>query len=346
MSNFFKTPFTLPTVAAIALVTFIIGILVSRLFVGPGAGVSAANAPATSKRIDVIVKATDSQFWQAMLAGAQSAGKDWGLQVGLFGATSEADISDQTRLVENSISRHVDAIVLTPSSSQALNGVISRARSQNIKVITVDTRPTVASDGFIGTDNVKAGAQAADRLGELLQKKGVTSGQILIESSVAGIQSLVDRDSGFENQLKTRFPGLHVTAHRYNNNDTPTALSQTNDVISANPGLVGIYADNNVSADGVAQSIQENKAQDRIVAVGFDADPQEIAALKNGTLKALVVQNPYYFGYQGVLAAAMSAEGRYAPPNLDPGAVLVDAGNMNSPEVQKLLNPPTTKGGA
>jgi ribose transport system substrate-binding protein len=346
MSRFFKTPFTLSTVAAIALVTFIIGVLAARLFAPTTLRAGAANAPATSKHVDVIVKATDSQFWQAMLAGAQAAGKDWGLQVGLFGATSEADVADQTRLVENSISRGADAIVLAPSSSQALNGVITRARTQNIKVITVDTRATVPTDGFIGTDNVKAGAQAADRLGELLQKKGVSSGQILIESSVAGVQSLIDRDTGFQNELKARFPNLQVTAHRYNNNDTPTALSQTNDVLSANPSLVGIYADNNVSADGVAQSLQENKAQDRIVAIGFDSDPQEIAALKNGTLKAIVVQNPYYFGYQGVLAAALSAEGRYAPPNLDPGAVLVDSSNMNTPAIQKLLNPPTTKGGA
>ena len=345
MSRFFKTPFTLSTVAAIALVALIIGVLVARIFL-PSTTRASGSSPASGKRVDVIVKATDSQFWQAMLAGAQAAGKDWGLQVGLFGATSEADVADQQRLVENSLSRNVDAIVLAASSSQALNSVIARARNQNIKVITVDTRVTTASDGFIGTDNAKAGSQAADRLGELLQKKGVTSGQILIESSVAGVQSLIDRDSGFQLELKSRFPGLQVTAHRYNNNDTPTALSQVNDVLSANTGLVGIYADNNVSADGVAQSLQENKAQDRIVAVGFDSDPQEIGALKNGTLKALVVQNPFYFGYQGVVAAAMSAQGRFAPPVLDPGAVLVDLSNMNTAAVQKLLNPPTTKGGA
>ncbi len=197
MSRFFKTPFTLPTVAAIALVTFIVGILIARLY-APTATRANANAPASSNRVDVIVKATDSQFWQAMLAGAKSAGNDWGLQVGLFGATSEADVSAQVGLVENSISRNVNGIVLAASSSQALNGVIERARNQNIKVITVDTRVTTASDGFIGTDNAKAGSQAADRLGELLQKKGITTGQVLIESSVAGVQTIVDRDSGFQ----------------------------------------------------------------------------------------------------------------------------------------------------
>ena len=343
MSRFSKTTFTLSTVAVIALVTLIIGVVVARLFV-PTSTSASSNAPASGKRIDVIVKATDSQFWQAMLAGAQAAGKDWGVQVGLFGATSEADVSDQVSLVENSISRNVDAIVLAASSSQALDGVISRARSQNIKVITVDTPVTTPSDGFIGTDNIKAGAQAADRLGTQLQKKGVSSGQVFIESSVAGVQSLLDRDTGFVNELKARFPGLQIVAHRYNNNDTPTALSQTNDMLSSNSNLVGIYADNNVSADGVAQSLQENKASSRIVAVGFDSDPQEISALKNGSLQGIVVQNPYFFGYQGVIDAAMSAEGKFPPPSLDPGAVLVDADNMNTPAVQKLLNPPTTKG--
>src|SRR5437763_11190820 len=274
MSRFFKTPFALSTVGDVALAAPTIGVLAARIF-APTSTSPNASAPASSTRIDVIVKATDSQFWQAMLAGSQAAGKDWGIHVGLSGATSEADVSAQLGLVENSMSRNVNAIVLAASSSQALNGVIDRARSQNIKVITVDTKVTTSSDGFIGTDNNKAGAQAADRLGGMLQKKGVTSGEVLIESSVAGVQTIVDRDSGFQVELKTRFPGLQIIAHRYNNNDTPTALSQTNDVLSANSGLVGIYADNNVSADGVAQSLQENKAQSRIVAVGFDSDPKE-----------------------------------------------------------------------
>ncbi len=69
MSRFFKTPFTLSTVAAIALVALIIGVLAGRLF-APTSTSANANAPASSNRVDVIVKATDSQFWQAMLAGS------------------------------------------------------------------------------------------------------------------------------------------------------------------------------------------------------------------------------------------------------------------------------------
>jgi len=112
MSRFFRTPFTLSTVAALALVTLIIGVLVGRLFAPTSTRVN-ANAPASGKRIDVIVKATDSQFWQAMLAGAQAAGKDWGVQVGLFGATSEADVSAQVRKEWRKIEGKIIASAIT-----------------------------------------------------------------------------------------------------------------------------------------------------------------------------------------------------------------------------------------
>ncbi len=152
MSRFFKTPFTLSTVAAMALVTFIIGVLVARLFV-PTSTSANANAPAAGKRVDVIVKATDSQFWQAMLAGAQAAGKDWGVKVGLFGATSEANVSDQVGLVENSISRNVDAIVLAASSSQALNSVIDRARRPRATALSGPITPKQAHRPLTGSED-------------------------------------------------------------------------------------------------------------------------------------------------------------------------------------------------
>src|SRR5258708_25169137 len=105
-----------------------------------------------------------------------------------------------------------------------------------------------------------------------------------------------------------------------------------------------MYGDNDGSGGGVARCIQENKVQNRIVAVGFDSDPQEINALKGGTLQAIVVQNPYFFGYQGVVAAAMSAQGRFAPPSLDPGAVLLDATQIHTTTVRKLLVTPSPQG--
>jgi ribose transport system substrate-binding protein len=114
-------------------------------------------------------------------------------------------------------------------------------------------------------------------------------------------------------------------------------------VLTANPGLVGVFADNNTSGTGAARAIKDNKAADRVPVVAFDTDPQENAALSDGSIDALVVQNPYFFGYQGVVEAGMGAVGSQPPLKLDPGAVVADKSNMGTPAVKPLLNPPTAK---
>jgi ribose transport system substrate-binding protein len=340
-----RVKFSLSLVAVIGLMTLVAGVVVGRASGGSDTGGGGGGGGAASgKKVDVIIKASDSSFWQTMLAGAKKAGADYGIKVGLFGPTSETDVNEQVQLVENAISRGVDAIVLAPNSSNALNNAIERARKAGKKVILADTPVTTDSEGFIGTDNKKAGEQAGERLCQLVKQQGKDSGDVLIESSVAGVQVLKDREAGFRDGLKA-CPSLRVALVRYNNNDINTAASQVNDALTANRNLVGIFAANNTSGNGAARAIKDNKAADRIPVVAFDTDPAENAALRDGSIDALVVQNPYFFGYQGVVEAGMAAVGTVPPRNLDPGAVVADKSNMDKPEVKELLNPPTSKAG-
>src|SRR5689334_6719369 len=180
-----RIKFSLSLVAVIALLGVVVGVVGGRTTAaGAKSSGGGKGGPTAGKRIDVIIKASDSSFWQTMLAGAKQAGADYGMQVSLFGPTSETDVNQQVQLMENSISRGVDGIVLTPNSSTALNNVIDRARKAKIKVIVADTQVTTAVDGFIGTDNTKAAQQAGARLCQLTQKAGKTTGDVLIESSV------------------------------------------------------------------------------------------------------------------------------------------------------------------
>jgi ribose transport system substrate-binding protein len=134
----------LSLVAVIALMGLVVGVVAGRATGGSSSGGSGGGAggAAAGKRVDVIIKASDSEFWQSMLAGAKKAGEDYGLEVGLFGPTSETDVNQQVQLVENSISRGVDAIVVAPNSSDALNNVLERAREGGTKVIVADTPVT------------------------------------------------------------------------------------------------------------------------------------------------------------------------------------------------------------
>lgn len=338
--------FTLPVLLAVGVVALVAGILASRVLAGGsgGSGGEGGASPASSTRVDVIVKATDSAFWQTMIAGSRDAGRDYGVDVGIFGPPSETDIDEQVQLVENSISRGVDAVAVAPNSSDALNSVIDRARGENIPVIAVDNPVTTESDGFIGTDNRIAGAEGGRKLCELVQEESPEGGSVFIESAVAGVQVLEDRDAGFEEGFNEGCGGdYEVIGPRYNDNDIQTAASQVNDAITATEDLVGVFADNNVSGVGAAQAIEENGSAGDIPVVAFDSDPEQVEALRSGTIDALVVQNPYFFGYQAVVEAVMRAQDRFPPESLDPGGVVVEEDDLGRPSIDRLVNPPTAE---
>ena len=179
---------------------------------------------------------------------------------------------------------------------------------------------------------------------ELAKQAGQESGDILIESSVAGIQTLKDRDGGFRAGLEAVPAACASPRTRYNNNDINTAASQVNDVAHRQPGpRSGSSPTTTPRAPAPRAPSRTTRPPHRIPVVAFDTDPQENAALKDGSIDALVVQNPYFFGYQGVVQAGMAAVGSQPPLNLDPGAVVADKANMGSPTVKPLLNPPTAK---
>ena len=84
----------------------------------------------------------------------------------------------------------------------------------------------------------------------------------------------------------------------------------------------------------------ERDLGDKLVGMVFDSDPEEITAIENGHLVGTVVQNPYSMGYDGVnvlyeyIANDMQFEKYY-----DTGVTVVTAENIESEEVQDLLDP-------
>jgi ribose transport system substrate-binding protein len=111
------------------------------------------------------------------------------------------------------------------------------------------------------------------------------------------------------------------------------------DLITANPDLRGVFASNLIMAQGAGQEIAENKIADKIKLVGFDSDDKLIKLLTDGTIVALVVQDPYRMGYDGVKTALAASKGEKVEANVDTGANLITKENMDSARSQELLHP-------
>ena len=280
-----------------------------------------------------IVKATDSDFWQYTIVGAKNAEFDLkGLvKITVYGPPSEADIDEQVAILENVVNTKPDAIVIASTSSEATSLVLDNAYKQGIKIVLIDNFVyDTGIHSFLATNNKVGGALAADNLVESLKAAGKSlEGKISLISAMAGVQVLVDRDDGFAARLKEIAPGLEVLPTRYVDNDIAVAANAAEDLLTANPDLLGFFADNNHTGDGVARVIEERSLQDKIVAVAYDSDPQEIDALRSGALKALIVQDPHGMGYKGVMFAFMAINGEPLPQYYDTGVYVITKENLD-----------------
>lgn len=118
--------------------------------------------------VDMIVKMDRGDYWKTTKLGAEVAAKEYNVQLNFLAPDNENDVEGQIRLMEESIKRKPDAIVLAATDYEALGQATDRTSYFNIPVISIDSE--VASTKvktYVGTNNYEAGQKAAERLVEL-----------------------------------------------------------------------------------------------------------------------------------------------------------------------------------
>ena len=315
----------------------------SSLIAAAMLSVAALSLPAQAAdkpTIPVIVKDTTSPYWQIVFAGARQAAKDLNVNVPELGAQSESDINGQITVLENAVAGKPAAVVIAPTQFKALGAPIDEA-AKSVPVIGIDSAAdSKAFKSFLTTDNVQGGRVAADGLADAIkQKTGKVAGNVALITSLPGVGSLDQRAKGFKDQLAAKYPGLKLVADKVADGQATTGLNIMTDLITANPNLRGVFASNLIMAQGAGQAMAENKKADTIKVVGFDSDPKTVKFLQDGVLAALVVQDPFRMGYDGIKTALAASKGEQVAANVDTGANLITKENMTSARSQELLNP-------
>jgi ribose transport system substrate-binding protein len=275
-----------------------------------------------------------------VLAGARKAGQDLGVKVPELGAQSESDITGQISILENAVSGKPAAVVISPTQFAALGEPITEA-AKKVKIIGIDSgADSKAFTSFLTTDNVAGGRAAADALAAAITEKyGKAEGEIALITSLPGVGSLDQRAKGFKEQIAAKYPGLKLVADKVADGQPTTGLNIMTDLITSLPNLRGVFASNLIMAQGAGQAIAENKAQDKMKLIGFDNDEKLVKFLEDGVIAALIVQDPYRMGYDGVKTALAASKGEKVPADVDTGVNIITKASMKTPRAQELLNP-------
>jgi ribose transport system substrate-binding protein len=301
----------------------------------PSAKPGEATARSGQLQVAVIPKGLSHQFWLTVKAGAEAAAKEGNAQVVWQGPAKETEVEKQINIIEDMVSSKVSAIVMAACDETALIRPVENAIAAGIPVVTIDSG--IKSDipvSLVATDNVAGAKLAAKELARLIGGEG----EVGLIPFVKGAATSEMREQGFKDGL-AELPGLKLVATLYSQSDAALAMNITQDMLTSNPNIKGIFATNEPSAIGAAQAIKAAGKTGVVKLVAFDASTQELSALNEGAIQALVVQNPFKMGYDGVKAALDHLQGKQVAKRIDTGVTIITSENINTPEVQKLLNP-------
>ena len=242
-------------------------------------------------KIAYIVKAKSDAFWTSMEDGAESFAEEKGIHLEFQAPEKETDVEKQVQMVENAVIKGFDAIVLSAADSNSLAPAIKKANDANIPVILVnDTMSQAALDEagahvetYVGIDQYEAASLAGKYAAE-----NIKDAKILYLEGIAGVDALTQRLEGFKDQCGS----FKVVASQTAKCDRNEAFNVMQNVLSSNPEVNVVWAVNAEMGQGAIQAIEQGGFSGKVQVFDFDASPDDIEAIKAGTLTGTVAQYP------------------------------------------------------
>jgi ribose transport system substrate-binding protein len=260
-------------------------------------------------------------FWAAVQAGAEAKAKELGVDLVVLAPPEESDVQSQISQVEDQLAKKIDAIAIAPTDPNALAPVVDEAKKQGVGVVFIDTKGTNADTTFIGTNNEVGAALAADYICKNVPK----GSEVVILQGIITQSTGQARADGSKKGLTAC--GLNVVAEQPADWDTAKAQSAMENIITGHPNIKAVFASNDNMALGVVQALKSANMLDKVMVVGFDANPNAAAAILAGDMAASVAQAPKNMGALGVENALKVKKGEKIDPVIDTGTVLVTKDN-------------------
>jgi len=263
----------------------------------------------------VLMKTLANPFWGAMGQGVEDGAKAAGVSHFLQAVESDQAAESQLNVCNTMLERKPVAMITAAINSTNLLPCLKKAQESNIKIVDLDGNldPAILeSEGItitfsIGSDNVKAGAQGAEYM---VSKLGAdATGPILVIEGLSGNVTGEKRTTGFAQKLAELAPGLTIVASLPGDWDRGKAANITNDVLTRNPDLKGIFAANDGMALGAVESVFAAGKGGDVIIIGVDGNSDAVASIKDGRLTASVAQLPYLVGKQAIEDVKKAVEG-------------------------------------
>ena len=264
-------------------------------------------------------------FYITMQCGIQAEAQKLGVTVNTQGP-QKFDPTLQKPILDSAVNAKPDAILIAPTDVKAMQAPLAAAAQSGTKVVLVDTTtqdPSYAVSA-IASDNEGGGKAAFNAIKQLAPQ----GGKVLAISVDPGISTTDARVKGFADAAAAdgKYPYVGV---QYSHNDPATAAQLVTAALQKDPDIVGVFAANLFAAQGSATGIQQAGKKGKVNVIGFDAGPEQVKALRDGTVQALIAQQPSYIGTVGLGQAVASLDGGQVTKTVQTGFSIITQRNLN-----------------
>jgi ribose transport system substrate-binding protein len=295
---------------------------------------SASSSSGKSYKMTFIQGVAGDGFYVTMGCGIQAEAKKLGnITVNIQGP-AKFDPTLQNPIIESVTAAKPDALLVAPDDVSASATPIDAAMHAGIKVVLVDTTLSNPAGAVsqISSDNTAGGADAFTALKQLVPG----GGQVLVVNTQPGISTTDERTAGFAAAAKADSKFSYVGV-QYDNDTAALAAQVTLAALQKNPKIVGIFATNLFSAEGAATGIRQAGKSGKVKIIGFDAEPDEITALQQGTVQALIAQQPYTIGTDAVDQAVAALSGKPTTAKIGTKFTIINKANLSSAASQAAI---------
>ena len=240
-----------------------------------------------------------------------------------YRAPESADVTEQNSTLEQAAATHPDGICLDPVDYEGSKAVIEEIEARGIPVILFDApSPEGSNLTSVGNDFAEQATIAADKLAELIGKKGKVA-------VMQGAPSAPNHAQRYQAHLDAlaKYPDIEVIDGGIDNDSIETAKTQAAAVLAANPDLAG-FLNCDAGGSGIAAPIEEAGKSGSVKFVSMD-NLIEILDYVPNTIQATSSTMPQMQGEYAVLMMWQKANGMEIPKKVDTGIAYIDSANID-----------------
>ena len=294
--------------------------------------------------IAMVATNSDNPYWDVVEDGAAQAISDLNealeysgkRKVSLsFDAPEDEDVIEQINIIDQFLDKAPDALCVAFTDATASKTQMQMAKNNGIRLFAFDTPDdSRLTEGLVATDNKAAATEAATKLYEAIDYEGKVA--IIVHNSLTQTgqdrkQAIVDELAENYNDKDIQFVDIVYLAQEDRSEE-----EILDELLERNPDLAGIICTDLMTTEMVIDYTRKLEEVPFKI-VGFDVSEKIISEV-GGLLEGTVAQDPYGIGYATVVAAARSIAGLENAGSIHTDHQWIDASNLESAEVQSLLN--------